>query len=81
MSDGHPFAHGERNALHEAPLPTGKEATAQQLELAGRYDHLHESDEPEVAEEEATEKPKRKPRAKHEKADDAKVDEDESEDE
>lgn len=70
MSDGHPFAPGERNAMHEAPLPTGREATAQQLSLAGAYDHLYESDEPEVAEEQAAEKPKRKPRvAKHEKAD------------
>lgn len=88
MPEAHPLLYtDERNVLHEASLPTGREATAQQLSLAGDYDHLYESDEPEVAEEQVAEKPKRKPRvAKHEKADDkaddAKADDsDEDEDE
>lgn len=90
MPEAHPLLYtDERNVLHEASLPTGREATAQQLSLAGNYDHLYESDkdteEEEVAEEK-TEKPKRKPRAKHEKADADKVaddsaDEGESDDE
>lgn len=82
MSDGHPFAPGERNAMHEAPRPTGKEATAQQLELVGAYDHLYESDEADdvaTEDEPVAEKPKRKPRAKHEKADDEAGDESDDE--